>query len=196
MSITNYKVVIIGDAGTGKTTYLNRLTTGAFTKTHIPTLGVDVNVLDFTTKHGTIVFNCWEIGGARCLDYFADKFLPGAQACLIFYDTSNLSTWDNIKHYIDKTKQQCPEIPIIICGNKIDIRERGIVANDGSDGIEIIFISAKSNYDFEKPFLTLARSLINDETLEFLPHLVEVPNITVINHDLEDGIQFEYENSS
>lgn len=61
-------------------------------------------------------------------------------------------------------------------------------------------ISAKSNYNFEKPFLWLARKLIGDANLEFvaMPALVP-PEITMdpqwqsqIEKDLKVSLHFSY----
>jgi GTP-binding nuclear protein Ran len=66
MASTNplrFKIVLVGDAGTGKSTYLKRLLTGEFEKHYIATLGVDVHPLTFHTNYGPIVFQCWDTAG-------------------------------------------------------------------------------------------------------------------------------------
>lgn len=57
----------------------------------------------------------------------------------------------------------CEDIPIVLCGNKIDLKNRQVkekqVTFHRKKNLQYYEISAKSNYNFEKPFLYLARKL-------------------------------------
>jgi len=66
----------------------------------------------------------------------------------------------------------CENIPIVLCGNKVDIKDRKVKAKSitfhRKKNLQYYDISAKSNYNFEKPFLWLARKLLGDPNLEFV----------------------------
>jgi GTP-binding nuclear protein Ran len=51
----------------------------------------------------------------------------------------------------------CENIPIVLCGNKVDVKERKVKAKTitfhRKKNLQYYDISAKSNYNFEKPFL-------------------------------------------
>ena len=57
----------------------------------------------------------------------------------------------------------CDNIPIVLVGNKVDVKERKVKAKQitfhRKKNLQYYDISAKSNYNFEKPFLWLARKL-------------------------------------
>jgi hypothetical protein len=63
----------------------------------------------------------------------------------------------------------CENIPIVLCGNKVDVKERKVKAKtitfNRKKNLQYYDISAKSNYNFEKPFLWLARKLVGNQTL-------------------------------
>ena len=63
----------------------------------------------------------------------------------------------------------CENIPIVLCGNKVDVKERKVKAKTitfhRKKNLQYYDISAKSNYNFEKPFLWLARKLVGNQTL-------------------------------
>lgn len=60
----------------------------------------------------------------------------------------------------------CENIPIVLCGNKVDVKERKVKAKTitfhRKKNLQYYDISAKSNYNFEKPFLWLARKLVGN----------------------------------
>ena len=58
-----FKLILVGDGGVGKTTYVKRHLTGDFEKKYVATLGVEVHPLKFRTTHGTITFNIWDTAG-------------------------------------------------------------------------------------------------------------------------------------
>lgn len=58
----------------------------------------------------------------------------------------------------------CENIPIVLCGNKVDVKNRQVkpkqVTFHRKKNLQYYEISAKSNYNYEKPFLYLARKLV------------------------------------
>ena len=69
----------------------------------------------------------------------------------------------------------CDNIPIVLVGNKVDVKDRKVKAKQiifhRKKGLQYYDVSAKSNYQFEKPFVWLLRKLVGDPALQ----LVEAP---------------------
>ena len=61
-----FKLVLVGDGGVGKTTFVKRHLTGEFEKKYVATLGVEVHPLEFHTNRGQLVFNVWDTAGQVC----------------------------------------------------------------------------------------------------------------------------------
>jgi len=63
----------------------------------------------------------------------------------------------------------CENIPIVLCGNKVDVKERKVksktITFHRKKNLQYYDISAKSNYNFEKPFLWLAKKLAGNSDL-------------------------------
>ena len=79
----------------------------------------------------------------------------------------------------------CENIPIVLVGNKVDVKERKVKAKQitfhRKKNLQYYDISAKSNYNFEKPFLYLARKLAGDPNLQFVESPALAPPEVTIN---------------
>ncbi|CAN0039414.1 unnamed protein product, partial [Rangifer tarandus platyrhynchus] len=78
-----FKLVLVGDGGTGKTTFIKRHLTGEFEK-YVAALGVEVHPLVFHTNRGPIKFNVWDTAGQEKFEKGLVKPLPLAfidEAC-------------------------------------------------------------------------------------------------------------------
>lgn len=68
------------------------------------------------------------------------------------------------QHLIYVCCRVCENIPIVLCGNKVDVKNRQVkpkqVTFHRKKNLQYHEISAKSNYNYEKPFLYLARKLV------------------------------------
>lgn len=62
-TIPEFKLVIAGDGGVGKTTFVKRHVTGEFVKQYVATIGAEVTPMTFTTNRGVIRFNVWDTAG-------------------------------------------------------------------------------------------------------------------------------------
>jgi len=70
--IPEFKCVLIGDGGVGKTTFVKRHKTGEFEKRYIATIGVEVHPLKFMTSRGPIIFSVWDTAGQEKLSGLRD----------------------------------------------------------------------------------------------------------------------------
>ncbi|KAG0224189.1 small GTPase rana [Mortierella sp. GBAus27b] len=167
-----FKLVLVGDGGTGKTTFVKRHLTGEFEKKYIATLGVEVHPLSFTTNCGPIVFNTWDTAGQEKFGGLRDGYYINGQCGIIMFDLTSRITYKNVPNWHRDLVRVCEGIPIVLCGNKVDIKERKVkpkaIDFHRKKSLQYYDISAKSNYNFEKPFLWLARKLSGNTALDFV----------------------------
>jgi GTP-binding nuclear protein Ran len=61
-------------------------------------------------------------------------------------------------------------IPLVICGNKVEVRDRKVKAKQitfhRKKNLQYYDISVRSGYNYEKPFVYLLRKLAKDDNLE------------------------------
>jgi GTPase SAR1 family protein len=82
-----FKCVLVGDGGTGKTTFVKRHLTGEFEKKYVATLGVEVHPLVFHTNRGPIRFNVWDTAGQEKFGGLRDGYYIQVNifTCLVLF---------------------------------------------------------------------------------------------------------------
>lgn len=190
-----FKLILVGDGGVGKTTFVKRHLTGEFEKKYIATLGVDVHPLKFYTNRGALVFNIWDTAGQEKFGGLRDGYYIQGQAAIVMFDVTSRVTYKNVPNWHRDLIRVCDNIPIVLTGNKVDIKDRKVKAKQitfhRKKNLQYYDISAKSNYNFEKPFLWIGRKLMGDPNLIFVESPALVPAEIII--DEQRKIEMEQE---
>ncbi len=101
------------------------------------------------------------------------------QCAIIMFDVTSKVTYKNVPNWHRDLVRVCSNIPIVLTGNKVDIRDRKVKAKTVTfhrkKNLQYYDISAKSNYNFERPFLWLAQKLVGDSALRFVAATALLP---------------------
>eukprot|EP00727_Mastigamoeba_balamuthi_P013751 m51a1_g9 putative gtp-binding nuclear protein gsp1 ran (229) ;mRNA; r:32905-34357 len=190
-----FKCILVGDGGVGKTTFVKRHLTGEFEKKYIATLGVEVHPLVFNTNCGQIRFNCWDTAGQEKFGGLRDGYYIQGQCAIIMFDVTSRITYKNVPNWHRDLVRVCENIPIVLCGNKVDIKDRKVkpkqITFHRKKNLQYYDISAKSNYHFEKPFLWLAKKLVGNPNLTFAEDIALQP--AEVQIDAAQMAQYETE---
>ena len=170
--IKTFKIVLVGNGGVGKTTFVKRHLTGEFEKKYVATLGVEVHPLKFRTNYGTICFNVWDTAGVDKFGGLRDGYYIKADGAMILFSATDMQSYRDVGKWENSVRNTTGYIPIVLCCNKVDVRDRVVkpIQIDYHRERDIPYkeISAKSNYNFEKPFLVLAREITGHPDLQFV----------------------------
>lgn len=188
-----FKLILVGDGGVGKTTFVKRHRTGEFEKKYVATMGVEVSPLPFYTNLGPVVFNCWDTAGQEKFGGLRDGYYIGGQAAIIMFDVTSRVTYKNVPHWYKDLTRVCENIPIVLCGNKVDCKDRKVKPKDihfhRKKNLQYYDISAKSNYNFEKPFLYIIRRLTGKPDA----HFVKAPALQPAEVQIDEAQIQKYE---
>jgi GTP-binding nuclear protein Ran len=109
------------------------------------------------------------------------------------FDVTSRITYKNVPNWHRDLTRVCENIPIVLTGNKVEIKDRKVKAKQitfhRKKNLQYYDISAKSNYNFEKPFLWLARKLSGDNQL----HFVEAPALQPPEFHFDEETKHKYE---
>jgi GTP-binding nuclear protein Ran len=149
--------------------------------------------MPFFTNHGQIKFNVWDTAGQEKFGGLRDGYYIGGNCGIIMFDATSRMTYKKVPTWHRDIVRVCENIPIVICGNKVDIKDRKVKAKSitfhRKKNLQYYDISARSNYNFEKPFLYFARKFCNDVSLRF----VEAPALEPPEVPVDNGLMQKWE---
>jgi GTP-binding nuclear protein Ran len=192
--VPQFKLVLVGDGGVGKTTFVKRHKSGEFEKKYVATCGVEVHPLTFFTNYGPIIYNVWDTAGQEKFGGLRDGYYVGGKAAIIMFDVTSRITYQSVATWHRDLTRVCENIPIVLCGNKVDVKDRKvkpkhIVFHRKKPNIQYYDISAKSNYNFEKPFLWITRKITGKNNVRFVAEIALAPREVQV--DKRQMIEFE-----
>ncbi|MFX1257287.1 MAG: Rab family GTPase [Promethearchaeota archaeon] len=159
-----FKILLLGDASVGKTSFTKRYCYGVFNPSEKLTIGVDFHVktIDLESKGQIkkVKLQIWDVGGEERFRFLLPTYCLGANAAFLLYDITRSDTLDNISEWISIVRQKAGTIPIMLVGAKVDLtpiqrqipRDYGVQIAEKNNLANFIEISAKENVNIDKSF--------------------------------------------
>eukprot|EP00026_Physarum_polycephalum_P017848 Phypoly_transcript_19206.p1 GENE.Phypoly_transcript_19206~~Phypoly_transcript_19206.p1 ORF type:complete len:226 (+),score=37.52 Phypoly_transcript_19206:25-678(+) len=177
--VAEFKVLLVGDGATGKTTFIKRHLTGAFERKYIPSIGAEVSPLTFYTSRGPVRLNVWDTAGQEKFGALRDVYYIQSNACILFFDVTDRVTYRNVPVWYRDVDRVCGRVPIVLVGNKVDTKDRKVKAKQitfhRKKNIHYFDLSARTNYNIDKPFVRILRDLTGDQGLELTEEPAHAP---------------------
>ncbi|MBY9016424.1 MAG: GTP-binding protein [Candidatus Lokiarchaeota archaeon] len=114
------KVIVSGDGGVGKTSFLNRLVHDSFNEDNELTKGVGFYSKNITVNGIEFNFIIWDFAGQTQFRKLLDDFVDGSIAAVILFDLTRINTIENVYDWI-KTFEAFGNLPILLIGTKNDL---------------------------------------------------------------------------
>eukprot|EP00792_Barthelona_sp_PAP020_P005634 TRINITY_DN2738_c0_g1_i3.p1 TRINITY_DN2738_c0_g1~~TRINITY_DN2738_c0_g1_i3.p1 ORF type:complete len:232 (+),score=64.19 TRINITY_DN2738_c0_g1_i3:39-698(+) len=195
--VKTFKLVLVGDGGVGKTTFVKRHRTGYFEKQYYATSGVNIRTLYFQTNYGKIAFQVWDTAGQEYFGGIRTAYYVNADCAILMFDLTSKESYNNIHTWWDNlTRITTESIPMVLVGNKFDITDRKVQMRQVTfhlrKMIQYFEVSAKTNYNFEKPFKYLLTKLTGKDDLEILDEHALLPSGVELTDEQVANLQKGY----
>lgn len=174
-----YKICLLGDGAVGKTALRERYLGKPFTDDYKMTIGCDIVVKAIDDPEiGQVNFQIWDLSGQPSFDGVRMAYYSGAAGGVIVFDITRAETFNNtarwtnhLWRYNGKSK-----IPIIILGNKVDLRdsvpdsvqprqgqllaeELSKISSRANFQVQYLETSALTRYHVDEAFMVLGKSI-------------------------------------
>ena len=172
----NYKILLAGDMGVGKTSLINRFVTGYFADEYKATIGVNIYTKQLFIDNSEVNLQIWDVAGQTSFRQFRQRFFTGALGAFLVFDLTVPKSLNNLHaSWIEDIQNNAGKIPLILIGNKVDLRESIIVSqqdvrvflNQHSNVEDHFITSALTGENVENAFhklASLARSFKNQNS--------------------------------
>ena len=145
------KVIVIGDSGVGKTTFISRLI-DRFEENAASTFGVSYVTKELKIDNILVHFDIWDTAGQEKYHAVNRLFYVDSKICIIVYDITNRTTFNNACNFWYKAiKNEISDNIIIgLAGNKSDLYSKEEVKEEEASNYakeKNIIFSLTSSYD-------------------------------------------------
>ena len=161
-----YKVVVLGSGGVGKSALTVKFVTGTFVEKYDPTIE------DFYRKEIEVdgepsVLEILDTAGTEQFASMRDLYIKNGQGFLVVYSITALQTFQDIRTMKDQIVRVkgTDRVPLLLVGNKCDLTsQREVHATEGSAlaqlwGCQFLESSAKSRQNVNEVFIEIVREM-------------------------------------
>lgn len=172
---TTTKLILVGDGGVGKSSYVKWMRCKEFETKYVPTLGVEVHPIRFLvdTSDGVheVVFNTWDTAGIEKFGGLRDGYYIQSGCGMVMFDFTSQDSIDHVTKWVGDVRRVCGDIPIVVVGNKMeDVDEEviegvclGVLESLGEEELDVLGvhpISVVGDVDLDVPLMELTREIL------------------------------------
>ena len=162
-----FKLLLIGDSGTGKSCLIMRFADDSFNASFIATIGVDFKIKTINVDGSKIKMQIWDTAGQERFRTIVSSYYRGAHGIIVVYDVTDRQSFTKIQHWLKEIENYGTDrVRKLIVGNKCDLADKRVVdfasAKAFADelGIPIMEASARSKINVDEIFLRIARNIL------------------------------------
>eukprot|EP00049_Salpingoeca_infusionum_P017595 m.353586 g.353586 ORF g.353586 m.353586 type:complete len:209 (+) comp16803_c0_seq1:105-731(+) len=130
-----FKILVVGDIGTGKTSLIKRYVHNIYSSHYRATIGVDFALKVLQINPNTVVrLQLWDIAGQERFNNMTRVFYKEAVGAFVVFDVSRVATFEAVQKWkadIDSKVflRDGSKIPVVLLANKCDLAKEGKVQN-------------------------------------------------------------------
>ncbi|KAK8803692.1 hypothetical protein WA158_001386 [Blastocystis sp. Blastoise] len=170
----SFKILLIGDAGVGKSSILLRFTDNTFNPDQTATIGVDFKPKILKIDGKNIRITLWDTAGQERFRTLINSYYRGAQGIILVYDVTRRDSFENLNYWLNECENYCTnsgkDAVKLIVANKIDRSDRVVSQAEGEQmakdqGTLYIETSAKTNIGISSVFDELIHKILENPSI-------------------------------
>ena len=170
----NFKIVLIGETGVGKTSIISQFVDQTFQEDLQASTGGTFSSKSLILDNGKVlIFDIWDTAGQERYRSLTKLFYKDSNAAILVYDITRHETFDELKNYwINQIKESTnTNIILVIAANKSDLTEKEEVdeatARQFAEELNAIFCktSAKDSIGIDDLFFNIAKKYIGKDII-------------------------------
>ena len=120
-NLVNLKVLVVGEAGVGKSSLMLSFTDEKFRPDILPTVGLDFRVKVVELAGYSVKLSIWDTAGQERFKNISSAYYRGAQGVVLVYDITDRRTFNNLDLWMAELEKYGGEKMVkVVVGNKRD----------------------------------------------------------------------------
>lgn len=121
-SKADLKMIIIGDTACGKSKLVERFLLDDYQQRQLSTYALTMYRHTSKFEGRDYAIDIWDTAGQEQYSAIHPSYYFAADCCILVFDVTRKSTYQNIKNWYSAMRQQCGQIPTVLVANKIDLK--------------------------------------------------------------------------
>lgn len=176
------RIVLIGNSGVGKSSFMNKLVDDNFDINFLSTIGVDFKKKILEIDGKTVELQIWDTAGQERFLSVSPLYCRNANGTILLYDITDIKSFEAITFWADQFSEYAPtEAVAMLLGNKMDLRGQRVVSKDM--GIEagrrltapFFEISAATGENIDVAVEAFTRAIVNGQGYLTLQASLDTP---------------------
>ncbi|XP_061178076.1 GTPase HRas [Saccostrea echinata] len=163
--MTEYKLVVVGAGGVGKSALTIQLIQNHFVEEYDPTIE-DSYRKQVVIDGETCLLDILDTAGQEEYSAMRDQYMRTGEGFLCVFAVNSTKSFEDINQYREQIKRvkDADEVPMVLVGNKVDLQSRSVEgkqAKQVADSYNIPYVetSAKTRQGVDDAFYTLVREI-------------------------------------
>jgi len=134
-NLVNLKVLVVGEAGVGKSSLMLSFTDEKFMPDILPTVGLDFRVKVVEQAGYSVKLSIWDTAGQERFKNISSAYYRGAQGVVLVFDITDRRTFTNLDIWLAELEKYGGEKMVkVVVGNKSDqLHKRRVQYDEGKD---------------------------------------------------------------
>ena len=127
----SFKMIVIGDAGVGKSCLTNRAAKDKFISNYSPTIGFEFLSFSTNIDNKIVKLQIWDTCGQEVYRSLISSFYNNSSLAIMVYSIDNGQSFTNLEFWLNELRTKAsPDINLFLIGNKCDLEEKRQVTKD------------------------------------------------------------------
>jgi small GTP-binding protein len=168
--VARIKIILVGNAGVGKSALFYSYTEGVYPADYMATLGVDFRCKQIIKDGVPVKLQIWDTAGHERFRAITTSYYRGADLIVLVYDITNKDSFRALKEWVVIINGKVDEkVRYLVVGNKSDLWAQRMVPQEeagtfaASLGASYIEASAKMISNMSDIFENVSIQSVNDK---------------------------------
>ena len=189
------KIILVGNAGIGKTSIINRYHNNSFNENSLSTVSMNFISKTMNINKKKVIVDIWDTAGQEQYRSINKLFVKDSDIVVIVYDITNRQSFEDLDYWHNFINEELGQKPLLaLAGNKMDLYEKEEVREEEGEELanewEAYFalLSAKEENNTINKFFEDIIKLYLERNEDQEEKLVKIKSIT-LNEYNENGVE-------